>query len=85
MDLNIVRQAGLSNDQFAQLVGVSRITVSSWVNQRSSPRPRLRAHVVRALQLLSQAVAEGALPVPPRTAAIADHIERIAAALRSEG
>lgn len=37
MDFNAIEEAGLTQSEFAQLVGSSRGTVNNWVRGRSSP------------------------------------------------
>lgn len=63
MDFDLIQRAGLSQGQFAALLGVNRITVNTWVTGRFAPRPTLRHRVRRALAALAKAIDDGELPV----------------------
>lgn len=63
MNYGILDLAGVSQGQFAEVLGVSRITVNTWVNGRNAPKPRLQRRVREFLMLLEQAVHNGTLPV----------------------
>ena len=63
MDFSIIRRAGLTQGQFAELAGVSRITVNTWVQGKFRPRPPQRTRVIRAVQLLEAAVRKQHLPL----------------------
>ena len=63
MNFDIIPKAHLTQLQFADLVGVSRVTVNTWVKGKFSPRADLRDRVLRALDLIAKAVAAGKLPV----------------------
>lgn len=67
MDYSVIDDAGITQEQFGALVGVSRVTVNTWVKGRFSPRASARYRVVKALALLRAAIAAGTLPVPPIT------------------
>lgn len=63
-DFSPIEAAGISQAQFGTLVGVSRVTVNTWVNGHFSPRDSgVRQRVLKALGLLRQAVDKGRLPV----------------------
>lgn len=64
MDFSLIDRAGVSQGQFAQLVGVSRITVNTWVKARFKPRGSIRVRVIKLLSLLEAAITDGRLPVP---------------------
>jgi len=64
MDFSIIERAGLTQLQFGKLVGVSRVTVNTWVKGRFKPRSDLRARVAKATRLLDAAIIAGQLPVP---------------------
>lgn len=63
MNFDIIPKAHLTQLQFADLVGVSRVTVNTWVKGKFSPRSNLRDRVLRALDLIAKAVDAGKLPV----------------------
>jgi transcriptional regulator with XRE-family HTH domain len=63
MNFDIIKDAGISQQQFASLVGVSRITINTWVTGRFTPRPTLRHRVRKALAALEDAVERGELPI----------------------
>lgn len=64
MDFSILSRAGVTTQQFAKLLGVSRISVHAWKSGTASPRPTNRRKVSAALKQLDEAVARGELPVP---------------------
>ena len=63
MDLTPLKRAGVSQGQFADLLGVSRVTVNTWVVGRRAPTPKIRGRIHAVLRLLDEAVESGALPV----------------------
>lgn len=67
MDFSIIKRAGLSQTQFGQLAGASRVTVNTWVRGGFSPRAGNRAHVEKVIRMLEQAVEAGTLPVPAKS------------------
>lgn len=62
-DFKVIERAGITQQQFADLVGVSRVTVYTWMQNRFKPRPAMRVRVRQALKLLSDAVADDSLPI----------------------
>lgn len=82
-DFSILGRAGLTQAQFADLVGVSRITVNTWVRKRFNPHPTLRPRVHAALKELRAQVRAGELPITTnvRDAMIADHLANISRSL----
>lgn len=77
MDFTVIERAGITQAQFGELVGVSRVTVNTWVKKKFQPRAGLRARVALAIRALNHAVRHGYLPVPE-----SDHEERVKAALK---
>jgi DNA-binding XRE family transcriptional regulator len=63
MDFTVLKRAGVSQGQFAALVGVSRITANTWVRGHFKPRAPLAPRVRALLRLLHEAVEVGVLPV----------------------
>jgi len=84
MDFSIIGRAGLTQQQFGELVGVNRITVNTWVRGHYGPNNRLRPIVLRALQLLGEAVKAEQLPIDDshRERAVQRELTRISRALR---
>ena len=62
MDFSIIDRGGVTQGQFAKLVGVSRITVNTWVKGHFQPRPVVRHRVSTALRLIAKAIEAGSLP-----------------------
>lgn len=87
MDFSIIGRAGLTQQQFGELVGVNRITVNTWVGGRYNPNNRLRPIVIRALNLLSDAIKAGSLPIDDthRQRAIERELSRLSRILRRAG
>lgn len=63
MKFDVLTAAGLSQAQFGDLIGVTRVTVNTWVKGHFRPRFNLTAKVDRALGLIRAAVDAGELPV----------------------
>lgn len=63
MDFEVIELAGLTQQQFADLVGVSRVTVNTWARGHYKPGSLTRKRVKTALDLLKDAVEAGRLPV----------------------
>lgn len=64
MDFSTIGRSGVTQEQFAALVGVSRVTVNTWVAGKFRPRNPVRSRVGRAIKMLNDAVETGLLPVP---------------------
>jgi len=79
MDLSILKQAGVSQNEFGRLCGVSKIAVFKW-SKGGGVNRFLQPKVVKLLATITQAVETGALPLPPGTPR-ADREKMIAAAL----
>lgn len=62
LDFSLVAKAGLTQSEFAALVGANRISVNHWVNKRRTPHRHLAPRVKKALQLIARAVEAGRLP-----------------------
>lgn len=58
----VLEKAGVTQGEFAELVGVSRVTVSIWICKTGKPSARFEAKVKRYLKCLSVAVKLGLLP-----------------------
>lgn len=64
MDFSVIARAGLRQKDFADLVGVSRLTVVKWVNGQSRPNRFVAPRAKRVLLEIEQALVEGKLPLP---------------------
>ena len=62
LNYDTIRAAGLTQAEFGSLVGVSRPTVSLWVNGRVAPGRRHHATLSRADALLQDLIAKDILP-----------------------
>ena len=83
MNFQAIESAGLSQREFAELVGFSRPTVNQWMNGRVRPSSAHRAIIARAIKSIEHFVEQGALPLPrgsdlraERLTALADHLSR---------
>jgi DNA-binding XRE family transcriptional regulator len=65
MDFTVIERAGLTQQDFATLVGVSRVTTNAWVGGKLLPHKYVRAKIVAILGHLEDALAFGALPLKP--------------------
>jgi DNA-binding XRE family transcriptional regulator len=63
MNFEVIDQAGLTQAQFASLVDVSRVTVNTWIKGHYRPNQQMRGRVIKALDLLTEAVDAGRLPI----------------------
>ena len=61
--------SGLTQTEFGQLCGVSRVTVNSWVRGKMSPHRFIRTKVTTMIRALNLALDAGLLPLksPPAT------------------
>lgn len=70
MNFEIINRAGLTQREFGQLCGVSRVTVNLWATGRFRPNRYIVASVREQVKALEDAVAAGRLPladsVPPK-------------------
>ena len=62
-DFSLIAQAGLTQQDAADYLGVSRITINYWVQGRVEPHPWIREDVGKFLAKLERAIADGRLPV----------------------
>ena len=63
LDWSVLRRAKVTQSDFAAIVGVSRVTVNSWIHGKPVNQLRM-TKIQRVIESLSQCVAEGALPLP---------------------
>ncbi len=63
MDFSIIERAGITQRQYADLVGVTRVTVNFWIKGRVRPRDIVRSRIALANAALERAVEAGELPI----------------------
>lgn len=63
LDFSIIDKAGLTQGEFAEMLGVSRVTVNHWVNG-AKPSPYLTKTCGALLQQLKAALEQQLLPGP---------------------
>lgn len=68
MDFTLITRADLRQHEFADLCGVTRVTVNLWVQGKMMPHRFIRAGIEAHLDALSAALACGQLPLPPSIA-----------------
>ena len=62
-DFSLIAQAGLTQQDAADYLGVSRVTINYWVQGHVEPHPWIKEDVGRFLAKLKTALDEGRLPV----------------------
>jgi transcriptional regulator with XRE-family HTH domain len=62
MDFNIIKQADLTQQQFADLCGVSRVTVNLWVSGKMNPHRLIAERVDHVMSTLTKLVESKELP-----------------------
>lgn len=67
MNFDIIAKAKITQKDFADICGVSRITVNLWVGGKMQPHRFLQPKVEAALAALEQAVSSGKLPTKSAT------------------
>lgn len=65
-DFAIVAASGLTQQEFAKLAKVTRVTANLWLNGHRHPSHYIAPRVVEILKRLADAVEEGTLPPPTR-------------------
>lgn len=63
MDYSLIEKAGMTQAEFAELVGVTRTTVNHWVRGKMNPNRYLKAHVSSIMEGIAAAVTAGELPL----------------------
>lgn len=85
IDFECLKKAGIKNGEFAAIAGVSRITVSLWVNGHVGPHKLHEARINVLVNAVANAIKKGDLPLEdvPREqrlkklkAAIAAHVKK---------
>ena len=55
MEFDIIKKAGIGQQEFAELIGVSRVSVNNWVRGKSKPSKHTREKCKRYLTYLKVA------------------------------
>lgn len=66
MNFDIIERAGLTQQEFADLIQFSRPSVNLWINGRKEPGPRAASRITVGLRELHKAVKEKNLPTSNR-------------------
>lgn len=84
MNFALIAEAGITQAQFGALVGVTRVTVNTWVTGKFGPRLAVRSRVHKALELIADAIAAHTLPATEVAAGAATeaHLSALAKTLR---
>jgi len=64
MNFSNIKKAGITQQEFAELVGVGRVTVNLWVRGKMNPNLESQATVLWHLEMLEHALESGTLPPP---------------------
>ena len=62
-DFTVIARAGLTQDEFSQLVSVSRVTVNMWVRGKVQPHRYVRDKVKWFVGHLEDAISMGYMPI----------------------
>lgn len=73
-DFTIIKQAGITQHEFAQLCEVTRTTVNLWVSGINKPHKCVRRRVAMMAAALTRAVEAKLLPLPQEDDARVAHI-----------
>ena len=63
LDFSIIEQAGITQGEVAELLGVSRVTVNKYCKGHAQPHSLIAKRVARFLALLESKITEGKLPI----------------------
>ncbi len=64
LDFTVIERAELTQQEFATVAGVSRITTNKWVMGKMSPHMYIRDRITDLLDVLESALEEHRLPLP---------------------
>lgn len=64
MDFTTISRAGLTQREFADLVGVSRVTTNMWVTGKMAPHRFIKDNVEAVLLALNTAIENDQFPLP---------------------
>lgn len=63
----VIAHSGMTQGEFAQIVGVTRVTTNLWVKGKMRPNRYVAERVNKLLSSIAAAVDQGHLPLPPAT------------------
>lgn len=63
MKFEVIKQAKLTQEDIAHFLKVSRITVNNWINGHGGIHEARKTRVMRLLDAISSALADGKLPL----------------------
>lgn len=63
IDFEPLKTSGITQGEFAQLLKVSRVSVSSWITNKMGVHEMRKPRVVRLLKVIEQATADGKFPL----------------------
>jgi len=64
MDFTIVTKAGISQSDFAKIIGVSRVSVSKWMTGKAAPHHLHAKRIGQLVTAVHMATEAGDLPLP---------------------
>lgn len=64
MDFTLIHRADVRQHEFAELCGVSRVTVNLWVQGKMMPHRFIRTNIEAALDSVAAALQSAQLPLP---------------------
>jgi DNA-binding XRE family transcriptional regulator len=64
LDFTVIERADLTQQEFADAAGVSRVTTNKWVMGKMSPHMYIRDRITDLLEVLEAAIEDNALPLP---------------------
>lgn len=63
MDFTLIDKAGITQAEFAEMIGITRTTVNMWVKGKMRPNRYIRGFVGAVLASMEAAVQAGELPL----------------------
>lgn len=67
MDFTIIKRAGMSQLEFATLVGVNRVTANLWVRGKMSPHRFISQKIAQVIEAMQSAIDHQELPISADT------------------
>lgn len=64
LDFTVIERADLTQQEFAAVAGVSRVTTNKWVMGKMSPHMYIRDRITGLLDVLENAIGDNLLPLP---------------------
>ena len=63
MDFSLIERAGLTQSEFAQLCGVTRVTTNLWATGKMNPHRYISSKVASILRAIETAIQNEKLPI----------------------